>query len=164
MCKFVCVGPCLAQMCDTFAKSGGACDRAICNFGLGLSKKRPKVRYIRQICITIVRFLLLRSVAPSCGPHGLGHPGDRSISDFWGSDLRRMRYIRQIYGRMEQYLWKFVSQMCDTFAKSGGRVRPSDLQFWALIGPKCNTFAKIALQLLLRSVKCVLVVKNKGVM
>ena len=43
--------------CDTFSKSGGSCDRAICNFGLGLSKKMPKVRYILQICITIVGFV-----------------------------------------------------------------------------------------------------------
>ena len=78
-----------------------------------------------------------------------------------GREFPSANVVSESLGRTQ-----FPSVECETFAKSGSHVRPSDLQFLVWIGPKCYTFAKFALQLLvlllLRSVKCLTVVKNRG--
>ena len=64
--------------CDTFAKSGGTCDRAICNFGDWFCKKLPKVSYISQIWWRVrpsdLQMLLL---------HRWGTPILTNVSHFW---------------------------------------------------------------------------------
>ena len=88
-CQF-CLQP-RSVKCVTVAR---VCDRAICNYGHGLSKKVPKVQYIRQNCIQIISFVAasigeVRNYRQKQGwlvvSKSLGRTPSTSIHDRWSA-------------------------------------------------------------------------------